>query len=251
MLVATTCTVWPETSRGRGMTEGRHRPEEDMSRSKLSSGALCALLCTASAWADEIPPPTPKYGISIGAFVSTFFGESQSGPQTPLSNTTYSDTFNTGGGFRIEGYRDFDAGWRGQVGLVHSQWSGKYFVGGEFPAGAQFGDFSLSGVYVGGRYSWALASDWTPYVVGNLGIVNLSSLTVETGGTTIPYWSGNVRDYLELGAGVAWKLGHRQALTADLRLQAFGAPQSASYPVAEATGGTALLINVGYEWGFR
>lgn len=222
-----------------------------MSRSMLSAGVSFALFCTVSAWADEVPPAAPRYGISIGAFVSTFSGGGQSGPQTPLSDTLYSDTFNTGGGFRIEGYKDFGAGWRGQVGLVHSQWSGKYFVGGEFPAGAQFGDFSLSGIYVGGRYSWALASAWSPYVVGNLGIVNLSSLTVETGGTTLPYWSGNWSDYLEMGAGVAWKLDDHQALTADLRLQVFGAPKSANYPIAEATGGTALMINVGYEWGFR
>lgn len=220
-------------------------------RLSVPLGVLCTLCCVSSAWADEVPPAASTYGISVGAFVSTFFGGGQSGPQTPVSDTLYSDTFETGGGFRIEGYRNFDSGWRGQVGLVHSQWSGKYFAGGEFPSGAQFGDFSLNGIYLGGRYAWERTSRWMPYVVGNLGVVQLSSLTVETGGTTIPYWSGNWRDYLELGVGVAWKLDSRQALTADLRLQVFGKPESANYPIAEATGGTAVMFNVGYEWGFR
>jgi len=37
----------------------------------------------------------------------------------------------------------------------------------------------------------------------------------------------------------------------DLRLQLFGAPESANYPIAEATGGSSLLLGVGYEWGVR
>ncbi len=53
-----------------------------------------------------------------------------------------------------------------------------------------------------------------------------------------------------VGAGLAWRMRERQALTADLRLQVFGAPRSANDPIAMATGATALMFNVGYEWDF-
>jgi hypothetical protein len=201
-------------------------------------------------WADEVSSQEPKYGISAGAFLSSMVA-CCSGPETPLSRTTYSDTFDSGSGVRIEVYRNYSRVWRGQVGLVHTRWPGKYFVGGEFPAGAQFGDFSLSGIYVGGRVASSRVSGIRPYANGNLGIVRMSSLSVESGGTTIPYWSDNWTSYAEVGAGVAWQYDHGRALTVDLRLQLFGAPESANYPIAEATGGGSLLLGVGYEWGVR
>jgi hypothetical protein len=219
-------------------------------RSGIRIVALCASFHAASVWADEVPTQPPAYGIAAGAFLSRFIG-GDSGPETPLSDTAYGDTFQTGGGARIEGYRDFGSGWRGQIGLVHAQWRGKYFVGGEFPAGAQFGDFSLNGIYLGGRIAADSASGLQPYVLGNLGLVRLSSLSVQSGGATIPYWSDTWRNYLELGVGVAWKLRGNGAVTADVRLQAFGKPTSLNFPIAEATGGQSLLLNVGYEWGLH
>jgi hypothetical protein len=219
-------------------------------RSTVVLVVLWTLSLQGRVWADDIPPQESKYGISAGAFLSSMIG-CCSGPETPLSETAYSDTFETGGGVRIEVYRNYSRAWRGQVGLVHTRWGGKYFVGGEFPAGAQFGDFSLSGIYLGGRFASERTSGVRPYAIGNLGIVRLSSLSVESGGATIPYWSGNWTSYAEVGAGVAWQHGHGRALTVDLRLQVFGAPESANYPIAEATGGGSLLLGVGYEWGVR
>jgi len=161
---------------------------------------LGILLQGGRVWADDIPSQERTYGISAGAFLSSMVS-CCSGPETQLSETAYSDTFETGGGVRIEVYRNYSRAWRGQVGLVHTRWGGKYFVGGEFPTGAQFGDFSLSGIYLGGRVASSRISGVRPYAIGNLGIVRLSSLSVESGGTTIPYWSGNWTDYAELGAG--------------------------------------------------
>lgn len=217
-------------------------------RSRICLAMLCLPFHAVSVLADTGATPGPAYGIAAGAFLSSFIG-GESGPETPFSDTAYSDTFQTGGGARVEGYRDFGSGWRAQIGLVHARWRGEYFVGGEFPSGAQFGDFSLTGIYVGGRIASDRTSGLVPYVLGNLGLVRLSSLSVQSGGATIPYWSDTWRDYLELGAGVAWPLRGTSAITVDVRLQAFGKPTSVNFPIAEATGGQALLLNVGYEWG--
>lgn len=219
--------------------------------STLCGGLLCAALCATAIGADVPSPQASVYGVTIGGFLSRFFGESQSGPETPLSNTRYQDTFETGGGFRLEGYRAVDPNLRLQVGLVHSRWSGRTFVGGEFPSGARFSDFSLNGLYIGGRYAASLDSAWAPYVLGNFGLVHLSSVTVDVGGTTSPYWTGNWRDYLEVGAGVSRRIGERQAMTVDVRLQVFGAPKPARYPIAAATGAVALMLNLGYEFEMR
>jgi len=221
-----------------------------MLRPGIGAITLCVSLHAPSVWADEVPVRPSGYGVAAVAFLSSFIG-GESGPETPLSDTAYSDTFQTGGGARVEGYRDFGSGWRAQVGLVHARWRGAYFVGGEFPSGAQFGDFSLTGIYVGGRIASDRTSGLVPYVLGNLGLVRLSSLSVQSGGATIPYWSDTWRDYLELGAGVAWPLRGASAITVDVRLQAFGKPTSVNFPIAEATGGQTLLLNVGYEWGLR
>ncbi len=211
---------------------------------------LCALLAGRTALAEEAARSTPSYGVAVGGFVSQFVG-GESGPETLLSDTGYNDTFDTGGGLRLEMFREFSEGMRGQIGLVYARWSGKFFTGGEFPAGAQFDDFSLYGAYLGGTVLMGGPTQgFRPYILGNLGLVHLSSLTVESGGTTVAYWSGNWRDYLELGVGLARKMGDGR-LTLDLRLQAFGKPKSANYPIAEATGGQSLLFGIGYEWGLR
>ena len=205
-------------------------------------GLLAALLAAGPSFAED----APRYGFAAGAFASSFIG-GDSGPVTPLSETRYSDTFNTGFGLRLEAYRDFQSGWRGQVGLVYASWGGRHFAGGEFPAGAQFGDFSLAGIYLGGRFTFGQGESFTPFVLGNLGLVYLSELSVVSGGTTIPYWSGNWRDYIELGAGVA-KRTSGGTWTLDVRLQTFGAPEPATWPIGAATAGTSLMFGVGYEW---
>ena len=204
---------------------------------------VLALLGAAPALAEG----GSRYGIAAGGFASSFIG-GDSGPVTPLSDTRYSDTFGTGFGLRLEAFRIYDSGWRAQVGLVYAGWGGQSFTGGEFPAGAQFGDFSLAGLYIGGRYPFGQGEGFRPYVLGNLGLVYLSELSVVSGGSTIPYWSGNWRDYLELGVGVAKRTGGGGTLTLDVRLQTFGAPESATWPIGEATAGTSLLFGVGYEW---
>jgi len=209
------------------------------------AGFLGAMLAAAPSLAED----APRYGFAAGAFASSFIG-GDSGPVTPLSETLYSDTFGTGFGLRLEAYRDFDSGWRGQVGLVYASWGGENFVGGEFPAGAQFGDFSLTGIYIGGRYPIGQGEGFRPYVLGNLGLVYLSELSVVSGGSTIPYWSGRWRDYIEVGAGVA-KRTSGGTWTLDVRLQTFGAPEPATWPIGAATAGTSLLFGVGYEWERR
>jgi hypothetical protein len=206
---------------------------------------LAALLCAPSL-ADE----PARYGFGAGGFMSSFIG-GDSGPVTPVSETRYPDTFGTGYGLRLEGYRNHGGGLRSQLGLVYASWSGKSFAGGEFPSGAQFGDLSLAGLYAGGRVAWASAPGWQPYVLGNLGLVRLSSLNVQSGATTIPYWSSRWRDYLELGAGIARSTGGGRSMTLDARLQVFGKPEAATYPIAAATSGSALMIAFGYEWEAR
>lgn len=208
---------------------------------------LLAALAALPAVAGDAPSPASRYGFAAGGFASSFIG-GDSGPVTPLSDTRYSDTFGTGFGLRLEAFRNYDSGWRAQLGLVYAGWGGQQFTGGEFPAGAQFGDFSLAGIYIGGRYPARAGAGYQPYVLGNLGLVYLSELSVVSGGSTIPYWSGNWRDYLELGVGVAKRTGGGGTLTLDVRLQTFGAPESATWPIGEATAGTSLLFGVGYEW---
>ncbi len=210
----------------------------------------CVLLVGGVAFAEGPDQSKLFHGYAVGAFISQPFGGA-AGPETLLSRTDWDDVFDTGGGLRFELFREQPGGWRGQVGLVYSGWDGKFFVGGVFPAGAQFSDFSLYGAYLGGT---ALLNStllgYQPYFLGNLGLVHLSSVTAVTGGMTIPYWSGNWRDYLELGAGLRKKL-NGGTLTLDLRLQVFGKPESANYPISAATGGQSLLLGIGYEWGRR
>lgn len=210
-------------------------------------------LAVWSGWAaSQVPAENPpaQYGVAVGGFVSSFVG-GMSGPSTLVSDTRYGDTFGTGGGARFEVYRKSAAGWRGQAGFVHSRWPGRLFTGGEFPNGAQFQAFSLSGIYVGGRIDGEAHGPFSAYALGNLGLVRLSGLQVTSGGQTVPYWAGNWRDYLEVGVGVSWAAGPRSALAADVRLQAFGAPRSANFPVGEATGGQSLLFGFAYEWDVR
>jgi hypothetical protein len=225
------------------MTQARAVPLLSPARIALF---LCVLLA-APSFAQDAQRPAQRDGFAVGAFLSQFIG-GDSGPVTLLSETMYPDTFSTGGGLRLEVYREFESGWRGQLGLVYSAWRGKFFTGGEFPTGAQFGDFSLAGVYVGGRYAIGGGERYQPYVLGNLGLVYLSELEVHSGGQTIPYWTGNWRDYFELGIGAARKTGGGGRLTMDVRFQIFGAPEAATWPIAAATGGISFLLGIGYEW---
>jgi len=210
--------------------------------------ALGVPLASAPVLAADSGPSVTGEGLHVGAFLSGFIA-GDAGPVTLVSETGYADTFDAGGGLRLEWYRDYDNRWRAQVGLVYSAWGGRYFAGGEFPAGAQFGDFSLAGIYIGGRLHFGGDERYQPYVVGNLGLVYLSSVSVQTGGTTMSYWTGNWRDYLELGAGVARRTGEG-ALTVDVRMQVFGKPEPATW-LASATAGTALMLAIGYEWERR
>jgi hypothetical protein len=211
--------------------------------------AFCALLGAAPAFAADESQTASRYGISAGVFAGQFV-VGDSGPVTLLSETPYADTFGTGVGLRLEGYRNYGDGWRGQIGLVYEGWSGKYFAGGEFPAGVQFGDFSVYGIYAGVRYLMGRAGGYQPYIVGNLGAVYLSELSVVSGGTTIPYWTGNWGNYFELGAGVSRRTGNG-AITLDVRLQIIGAPDPATWPTAAATNSSSFLFAVGYDWDVR
>jgi hypothetical protein len=208
-----------------------------------------ALLAAAPAFAADEPQAASRYGFTAGVLVSQFM-VGDAGPVTLVSEMPYADTFGTGVGLRLEGYRDYDSGWRAQVGLVYEGWSGKYFAGGEFPAGVQFGDFSVYGIYAGVRYLMGRADGYQPYIVGNLGAVYLSPLSVVTGGTTIPYWTGNWGNYFELGAGVSRRAGNG-AITLDLRLQIIGAPDPATWPTTAATNSSSFLFSVGYDWDVR
>lgn len=188
-------------------------------------------------------------GFAVSVFGSRFIG-GDSGPTTPVSDTSYGDTFDTGLGMRAEVHKDFGSGWRGQAGLVYSSWGGRQFTGGEFPGGAEFGDFSLAGPYIGGTvFLRDAAAGLRPYCLGNLGLVRLSGLDVVSAGSAVPYWSATWKDYLELGCGLARPFGTATALTFDLRLQAFGKPRSENFPVAEATGGQSLLFSIGVDFG--
>jgi hypothetical protein len=206
---------------------------------------LTAFLALLTAAAPSLAEDAPRYGIGVGAFASRFvLGDA--GPVTLVSETPYADTFSTGSGLRLEAYRNFAGGWRAQAGLVYTGWDGQYFAGGEFPAGVQFGDFSLWGLYLGGRFTFGGDAAYRPYLLGNLGFVSLSEMSVVSGGTTMPYYTGNWVNYMELGGGVARRVGDG-ALALDLRLQYFGIPEVATW-LASSTGGWALLFGVGYEW---
>jgi hypothetical protein len=121
------------------------------------------------------------------------------------------------------------------------------FAGGAFASSFIGGDSGPTTPLSDTRYSDTFGTGYQPYVLGNLGLVYLSELSVVSGGSTIPYWAGNWRDYLELGVGVARRTGGG-TWTLDVRLQTFGAPESATWPIGEATAGTSLLFGVGYEW---
>jgi len=77
----------------------------------LSLIIICIVgLGRLSLAADESPNDTPqlkKYGISAAVAVVPFFGGSQSGPETPISDTNYQDTFETGYGWRLEGFYEW------------------------------------------------------------------------------------------------------------------------------------------------
>jgi len=214
-------------------------------------GVAVSMACAPAQATDAsvISAPAPSFG--VGAFGSRFFGGSQSGPATAISDTRYQDTFEPGTGIRIDAGLDVNDTLRGVVGIVHSRWGGKTFRGGEFPAGARFSDLNLTAVYLGARLRFLPGAPVRPYVLGNLGLAGLSSVTVDRGSGPTPYWKSTLRDYLEFGGGLEYPVAGGFSLTADLRLQVFGKPDSASGLIAEATGGVALIGQVGFEVRWR
>ena len=136
------------------------------------------------------------------------------------------------------------------MGIVHNQWDGKFFRGGEFPNGAQFDDFSLTGVYLGLKLRFRQDSRLRPYLLGNFGIVKLSSIDVTVNGNEIPYWDSTYRDYLDLGAGIEYRLTDNVALFLDARLELFGKPDSANPLISDATGASAFPITFGIDYKF-
>ncbi len=122
----------------------------------LSLITICIVgLGRLSLAADESPKDTPqvnKYGVSASVAIVPFSGGSQSGPETLISDTNYQDTFETGYGWRLEGFYEWTPAQRAILGIVHNQWDGKFSTGGEFPNGAQFDDFSLTGIYIGLKF---------------------------------------------------------------------------------------------------
>jgi hypothetical protein len=192
---------------------------------------------------------TSKYGISLALAVVPFVG-GDSGPTTPISATDYKDTFDTGYGGRIEIFYDLVNGWRFYLGGVYNKWEGQFFQGGEFPNGAKFDDFSMAGFYIGVKYRFNREARIRPYLLGNLGLVSLSSVDVTVNGNKIPYWDQTYRDYLDLGAGIEYGLTNKVTLFLDIRLEAFGKPDSANFPIAEATGGQTLPITFGIDYRF-
>ena len=190
-----------------------------------------------------------KYGVSFALAVLPFIG-GDSGPTTPISATHYQDTFNTGYGGRIEIFYDRTDAWRFYLGGVYNKWQGQFFQGGEFPNGAQFDDFSMAGVYIGAKYRFNKTSRIRPYLLGNFGLVSMSSVDVTVNGNKIPYWDQTYRDYLDLGTGIEYGLTNKVALYLDIRLEFFGKPNSANFPIAEPTGGTSLPITFGIDYRF-
>jgi hypothetical protein len=187
-----------------------------------------------------------KNGVSVSAFTAPFIG-GDSGPETLLSPTYYQDTFGTGTGVHLEGFHDFGPMLRGQLGYVYTRWPGKNFTGGEFPAGASFSDFSLTGLYVGLKVRFLEDSRIHPFVLGNLGVVRLSSVDVNVGGVTSPYWGQTYRDYIELGTGLEYRFTREVAVYVDLRLESFGKPKSENPPISDATGGSSLTGSIGLD----
>lgn len=220
-------------------------------RPSFAMALLCASLFTlgSAVRADDTAPV--RLGVSVALHTSTFIGNSQSGPWTPVSDTLYSDTFEHGRGGRLEIFRDLDSTWRLQGGVARTGWSGRYFKGGEFPAGVQFGDFGATAFYGGARWRFREGNTVRPYFVGNFGLTWLDDVAVDTGSGPSPYWKRTLRDYLELGAGVEVRLSDRTALLFDGRFQVFGKPGSARGYTAEGTGGVAFLISAGFDFNLR
>lgn len=207
---------------------------------------LCALVCAAPALAEQPAAPTPTYGWAAGVFAANII-RGNAGATTGLSEVNYYDTFDTGAGLRLEGFRNFSSEARGQIGLLYVRWPGKFFAGGSFPAGAQYDDFSVIGPYIGGRATFGSWGGFEPYLLANAGALYLSSLSVQSGGAAIPYWSSSWRDYVEAGLGIARRTGSG-TFTFDLRLSNFGAPKAVNVSIAEATSVLSLFLGVGYEW---
>jgi hypothetical protein len=204
---------------------------------------------------DPVLTPTQKgmkFGVSLALAVVPFepAGGGDSGPETPLSTTKYKDTFDMGWGGRVEGFYDWTPTLRGQVGIVHNRWKGKHFTGGEFPNGADFGDFNLTALYIGLKYRFLPASRLRPYILGNIGVASLSSVDVTFNGSTRSYWSQTYRDYLDIGTGVEYRLTDHIGVYLDVRLEVFGKPNSDLGYIADATGGHSLPVTIGLDFSF-
>ena len=207
---------------------------------------------------DQVPDESPnrirevkKYGISAAVAIVPFFGGSQSGPETLISDTNYQDTFETGHGLRLEGFYEWTPTRRAILGFIHNQWDGRFFRGGAFPNGAQFDDFSLTGVYIGLKLRFRQDSRLRPCFLVNFGIVRLSSLDVTVNGSEIPYWDSTYREYLDLGAGIEYDLTDNVVFFLDARLELFGKPDSANPPISDATGASAFPITFGIDYKFQ
>ena len=202
-----------------------------------------------ASFAEEESTYNPHYGMSAAVAIVPFYGGA-SGPTTPISETNYPDTFDTGIGTRLEIFYDWTPAWRYYLGGVYNKWEGKFFRGGEFPEGAQFDDFRMAGIYIGVKYRFNQGSPWRPYLMGNLGLVSLSAIDVTVDDAEIPYWKKTYRDYLDMGVGIEYSLTGNVAVFLDYRLELAGKPNSINFPIAEATGSSSFPITFGIDFSY-
>ena len=216
------------------------------------------LLMTCSIFANVSLAQAADQGVEVSVFSSTFFG-GDSGPTVGrdgvLTDTRYSDTFNTGFGLNVHYYRQFHPIYRWQVGLLHHRWAGNFFDRGEFQpaaefgAGGQFDDLVLTGVFGGLTAIARRHSKVQPYASVDLAIVNIARLDVTVNGVTQPYWKNSYKDHIHVRAGVAYVMSEKATIVFHIGFSTLGAPDAVDI-FSSGTAGSAVNVGVGASFPF-
>jgi len=182
-------------------------------------------------------------------------GISLSGGFTPISNgdagsgfgaPSYDDAYDTGWTGRIEPFYDFTSMVRGQAGAAYNKWGGKTF------GAIRFEDLKVMAYYVGVKIRFRPNTDIRPYVVGDIGVAQISGVSVSLQGVPgqIQYWNSTTTAFLDIGGGVEFNIAPKVSFFLDIRVQGTGEPNSAHPPDSDSDGIGSIPFTAGVNFTF-
>lgn len=200
----------------------------------------------------------PERGIELNVSGSSFFG-GDSGPTVPGApvhpETRYGDTFGTGYGITAQYFRQVRPVLRWQLGIIHQNWPGEFFEGGEFQdgwefgAGGQFDDLTFTGVYGGITLIRQSGAKLRPFASIDLAIVSVSKVEVVVSGASQPYWESSIKDFLLMKGGLAYEVSPSTSVIFQAGFSVLGKPENVSI-FSAGTAGSSLVVGIGASYSF-